>query len=85
MSPKFSSIVLLVFLLFLSLYENSRMNVFSNSFCADINFGTAIGSLFNNINYNQSKSHSIYFSKLVEERERDMSKVAAFLIIILTN
>ena len=39
---------------------------------ADINFGKEIGSLSNNINYNNKpKHHSIYFSKLLEEREGD--------------
>ena len=61
------------------------MNLFSNSFWADINFGNATGSLSNNINYynNKPKHHSIYFSNLVEEREGDRSlKVATYLIII---
>jgi hypothetical protein len=50
------------------------MNLSSNSFWADINFGTVTGSLSNNIN-NKPKHHSIYFSKLVEEREGDKSSV----------
>ena len=70
MSPKFSSIILLVFLLFLSLFEISSMNLSSKSFWAYINFGTAIGSLSNNINYNKSNHYSIYLSNLVVERER---------------
>jgi hypothetical protein len=45
------------------------MNLSSNSFWADINFGTATGSLSNNINYNKLTYHSIYFSKLGVERE----------------
>ena len=47
------------------------MNLSSNSFWADMNFGTATGSLSNNVNYynNKPKHHSIYFSKIVKERE----------------
>ena len=40
-SPIVSSTIL--FLLPLSLFENSRMNLSSKSFWVDINFGTAIG------------------------------------------
>ena len=69
-----STILFLVILLFLSLYENSSKNLSYKSFWADINFDTAIGSLSNNINYNNKpKHHSIYFSKLVVERDGDKS------------
>ena len=37
MSPKFSSIVFLIFFLLSSLFENSSMNLSSNSFWADRN------------------------------------------------
>ena len=61
-SPNVSSIVclltFLVFFLFLSLNENSSINLSSKSFWADINFGTATGSLSNN-NYSKLKPHSI--------------------------
>ena len=72
-SPKFNSIVFL-FLLILSLFENSSMNLSSKSFWADIKFGKEIGSLSNYINYNNKPKHySIYFSNLVVEREGDKS------------
>ena len=75
MSPKFSSTILFcfLFLLVLPYIVNSRTNLSSKSFWADINFGTDTGSLSNNINYNKPNYHSIYFSKLVVERERVMS------------
>ena len=45
----------------------------NRSHVPDINFGTDSILLSNNINYynNKPKHHSIYFSQLVEERERD--------------
>ena len=61
------------------------MNLSSKSFGADINFGTAIGSLSNNINYNNKpKHHSIYCSKLVVEREGENTslKFGEYSIII---
>ena len=67
--PIVSSILLyfLVFLIFVSLFENSSINLASNSFWADLNFGTATGSFYNNINYNYQNA-ILFFSKLVEER-----------------
>jgi hypothetical protein len=62
------------------------MNLSSNSFWADINFGKDIGSLSNNINYNNKpKHHSIYFSKLVEEREGEniFVKYSTYLILYI--
>ena len=52
MSPKFSSIVFLIFFLLSSLlYENSSTNLSYKSFLADINFGKDSILLSNNINY----------------------------------
>ena len=60
-----SSIVVLfgflIFFLFLSLFENSRINLSSKSFWADINFGKDSILLSNNINYNKSTC-SIYLA-----------------------
>ncbi|HEX2409124.1 MAG TPA: hypothetical protein VHJ38_18125 [Nitrososphaeraceae archaeon] len=56
------------------------MNLSSNSFWADINFGTATGSLSNNIKYNNKpKQYSIYFINLVIEWKRE--KLAVFLLL----
>ena len=72
MSPIVSSIVWLIFFLLFSLLDvNSSLNLYSKSFWADINLGKDIDSFSNNINYNKPKHHSIYFSNLVVERERE--------------
>ena len=45
-----SNLLFLIFFLLSSLLDgNSRMNLYSKSFWADINFGTEIGSLSSNI------------------------------------
>ena len=58
------------------------MSLSSKSFWADINLGKEIGSLSNNINYNNKlKHHSIYFSKLVAEREGGRKYICKALYI----
>ena len=82
MSPKFSSIVVvllfLILLFFVSLLDvNSTMNLSSKSSWADINLGKKIADVSLSIisNYVKPNHHFIYYKKPVNERERYTYKI----------